>query len=186
MSVDNHNVNRRQLLLGVVVLLGGAAALTRFARKSGGEALQSGPALGADQFALLEEFVDVMIPATDTPGARAAGVPAFIRDMLAEWASAKTRDELLGVLAGIDRLAWAKFGASFVELQPERRQQLVVSYDAERIGVSDPAYARFKELVLLGYYLSEAGATQELRYELIPGAWRSCVPFSEIGRASPV
>jgi hypothetical protein len=40
--------------------------------------------------------------------------------------------------------------------------------------------------VLVGYYQSEAGATQELRYELVPGAWRGCVPYSEIGRATAV
>ena len=50
----------------------------------------------------------------------------------------------------------------------------------------DPAYRKFKHLVLVGYYQSEIGATQELRFELVPGAWRSCVPLSEIGRASAV
>jgi hypothetical protein len=40
--------------------------------------------------------------------------------------------------------------------------------------------------VLVGYYHSEIGATQELRYELVPGAWRSCLPLSEVGRASAV
>jgi hypothetical protein len=52
--------------------------------------------------------------------------------------------------------------------------------------VQDPAYRTFKYLVLVGYYQSEVGATQELRFELVPGAWRSCVPLSEIGRASAV
>ena len=39
-------------------------------------------------------------------------------------------------------------------------------------------YGKFKYLVLLGYYHSEIGATQELRYELVPGAWRSCLPLA--------
>jgi hypothetical protein len=54
------------------------------------------------------------------------------------------------------------------------------------VGRLDPAYAKFKHLVLLGYYHSEVGATQELRFELVPGAWRPCVPFTEIGRATAV
>ena len=54
------------------------------------------------------------------------------------------------------------------------------------MAAKDPAYSKFKHLVLVGYYQSEIGATRELRYELVPGAWRPCVPLSEIGRASAV
>lgn len=189
-SVEDPDVkaklNRRHMLLGVVVLLGGAAALSRFTRKDMGESTPAGPALSTQQYLLLEEFADVMIPATDTPGALAAGVPAFVREMLEQWASPASRAEIAGVLDDIERHAWGKFGAAFVELQPERRYELVRSFDEERVSRQDPAYNKFKHLLLIGYYHSEIGATQELRYELIPGAWRSCVPFSEIGRASPV
>ncbi len=186
MSDADAKVNRRALLLGAVVLLGGAAALSRFNRKSATDPSAIGPAMSAEQFALLEQITEVMIPATDTPGAIAAGVPAFIRKMLAEWASTSTRAELAGVLEAVDKHAWAKFGAAFVELPPERRHAVVRGFDEERMGRQDPPYGKFKYLVLAGYYLSEIGATQELRYELIPGAWRGCVPFSEIGRATAV
>ncbi len=173
------------MLLGAVVLLGGAAALTRFTRKSGPAAL-AGPSLSAERFALLEQITEVMIPSTDTPGAIAAGVPAFIRQMLDEWASPATRIEMAEVLEGVEKHAWAKFGAAFVELPPERRHEVVRGFDEDRVGRQDLAYGKFKYLVLAGYYHSEIGATQELRYELVPGAWRACVPFSEIGRATAV
>ncbi|HEX6638250.1 MAG TPA: gluconate 2-dehydrogenase subunit 3 family protein [Steroidobacteraceae bacterium] len=179
-------MNRRALLLGAVVLLGGAGALTRFSRKTPGVSSTSGPTMSAEHFSLLEQITEVMIPATDTPGAIAAGVPVFIRQMLDEWASAASRNEIAGVLEGVEKHAWARFGASFVELPPERRHEVVRGFDEERAGREEPAYCKFKYLVLVGYYHSEAGATQELRYELIPGAWRACVPFSEIGRASAV
>jgi hypothetical protein len=181
--VENPKVNRRAMLLGVVVLLGGAGALTRFTRKPVGASTAAGPALSAEQFSLLEAICDVIIPETDTPGALAAGVPAFIRQMIEEWASPASRAELATVLEDIERHAWAKFGAAFVELQPERRYELVRSFDEERMSRQDPSYSKFKYLVLVGYYQSEAGATQELRYELIPGTWRSCVPLAEMGRA---
>jgi hypothetical protein len=183
-SVDG-KVNRRALLLGAVVLLGGAAALSRFARKPAVSPV-AGPSMSAEQFALLEQITEVMIPATDTPGAIAAGVPAFIRQMMDEWASAASRSDISGVIEGLDKHAWEKFGAAFVELPPERRHAVVRGFDEERVGRQDPAYAKFKYLVLAGYYHSEVGATQELRYELVPGAWRACVPFTEIGRATAV
>jgi gluconate 2-dehydrogenase gamma chain len=185
-SVADGKVNRRALLLGAVVLLGGGAALTRFNRKTTGVSTATGPAMSAEQFALLEQITEVMIPATDTPGAIAAGVPAFVRQMLAEWASTGSRDQVAGVLEAVEKHAWARFGAAFVELPPERRHAVVRGFDEERMGRQDPAYSKFKYLVLVGYYQSEAGATQELRYELIPGAWRACVPLTEIGRATAV
>jgi hypothetical protein len=185
-SADPDRLNRRALLLGAVVLLGGAAALTRFTARSRGAASAPGTGMSAEQYALLEQVSEIMIPATDTPGAIAAGVPGFIRHMLVHWASAASRSELSGVLEDIEKQAWARYGAAFVELPPERRHAVVRDFDIERIGRQDPAYAKFKHLVLLGYYHSEIGATQELRFELVPGAWRSCVPFTEIGRATAV
>lgn len=142
--------------------------------------------MSAEQFALLEQVCETMIPATDTPGAIAAGVPAFIRSMMEEWASPSSRTEIYAVLEGIEKLAWGKFGASFVELPPERRYEVVRGFDSDHMSRQEPAYGKFKYLVLVGYYQSEIGATQELRYELVPGAWRPCVPFSEIGRATAV
>ena len=179
-------LDRRALLLGAVFLLGGAAALTRFARQSPTKSGDEGPAMSGEQFMLLEQVTDVIIPSTDTPGALAAGVPEFIRDMLREWASARTRGEILGVLDAIEKLAWAQFGAAFLELPPERRLEIVRRFDDDAISRQDPAYGNFKYLVLVGYYQSEAGATEELRFELVPGAWRSCLPLTEVGRASAV
>ena len=185
-SVNSAKLNRRTMLLGAVLLVGGASALTRFTRNSAAGGDVQGPALTAEQFALLEQVCEMIIPTTDTPGAIVAGVPHFIREMLEQWSSAKSRDEIIGVLANIDRLAWSRSGAAFLELPPERRLEVVSAVDADGVTRQDPGYSKFKLLVLVGYYQSEIGATQELRYELVPGAWRSCVPLSEIGRASAV
>jgi gluconate 2-dehydrogenase gamma chain len=184
--VNSSKLDRRALLLGAVFLVGGAAALTRFTRKSASRTGVDGPSMSGDQFMLLEQVAETLIPGTDTPGALAAGVPAFVRDMLTDWASAATRSEVIAVLESIDRQAWAQFGAAFLELSPERRFAVLRRYDEDALGRQDPAYTRFKYLVLVGYYQSEIGATQELRYELVPGAWRSCLPLTEVGRASAV
>jgi gluconate 2-dehydrogenase gamma chain len=183
--VMDQKLNRRAMLLGAIVLVGGAVALTRLARRPS-LGTGRGPALSAEQFALLEQVADVIIPATDTPGAIGAGVPVFMRDMLDVWASPQTRAEITGVLDAIDKHTWDKFGAAFLELPPERRLEVIRAFDAEAISRQDPGYGKFKYLVLVGYYHSEIGATQELRFELVPGAWRSCLPLSEVGRASAV
>jgi hypothetical protein len=185
-DTTNPKLDRRALLLGAVFLVGGAAALSRFTRHASKTSDASGPALSGEQFLLLEQVADTLIPATDTPGAIDAGVPAFVRGMLTEWASAATRADVIAVLDAIERLAWAQFGAGFLELPAERRLAVLSRFDDDAISREDPPYSRFKYLVLVGYYQSEIGATQELRYELVPGAWRSCLPLTEVGRASAV
>jgi gluconate 2-dehydrogenase gamma chain len=176
-------LNRRALLAGAVFLLGGAAALTRFNRQPG-KAEAEGPAMTADQFSLLEQISETMIPTTDTAGAIDAGVPAFVRSMLAEWASSETRADFTKVLEAIEQQAWSKFGMAFLEMPQERRLAVVKEFDAARIAAHDGAYRRFKWLILIGYYHSEVGATRELSFELVPGAWRACLPLAEVGRAS--
>ena len=180
---NSEKLNRRALLAGAVFLLGGAAALTRFARPTGDKP-GTGPVLTAEQFALLERVSEIIVPATDTPGAIGAGVPEFIREMLAEWGSAATRADIAGVLVAIEQQAWSRFGMAFLEMPPEQRFIVVKEFDAARIGAHDGAYRKFKWLVLIGYYHSEIGATHELRFELVPGAWRACLPLTEVGRTS--
>jgi hypothetical protein len=182
-SSHTPNLNRRSLILGAVFLVGGAAALTRFTRNAGVEPDQ-GPVFSSDQFALLEQVSEVIIPATDTPGAIGAGVPEFIRQVLGDWGSSETRAAITGVLESLEKQAWSRHGAGFLELPGERRESLVRALDEESMARQDIPWSRFKQLVLLGYYHSEIGATQELRYELVPGAWRSCLPLTEVGRAT--
>ena len=91
------------------------------------------------------------------------------------------------MLEAIEKRAWEKFGAAF----PRASRRATPRGDARawtrtRWRARTWRYGKFKWLVLVGYYHSEVGATQELRYELVPGAWRSCLPLSEVGRASAV
>ena len=44
-------------------------------------------------------------------------------------------------------------------------------------------WRKLKELILIAYYWSEIGATQELRYELAPGVWEAKVPIGPDTRA---
>jgi len=66
-SSNHANLNRRALLLGAVFLVGGSAALLRFTRDPQKQS-DAGAVFSPDEFALLEQVTEVMIPATDTPG----------------------------------------------------------------------------------------------------------------------
>jgi len=38
-----------------------------------------------------------------------------------------------------------------------------------------------KELTLLGFFSSQAGATQVLQYEAVPGGFQACIPIAQAG-----
>jgi len=171
------HLDRRALLGAAIVQVSGATSLAGCARRQGG------PYFNARQMADLDVITDIIIPETDTPGARAAGVPAFLESMMVQWASDETRTRIAKVLADINARARADHGGALADLAPAQQVEAVRAFDAAAIGDEGGGYRTFKQLVLLGYYTSEIGATQELRYELVPGVWRADIPLAEIGRA---
>ncbi len=130
----------------------------------------------------LDAIAELILPATDTPGARAAGVPQFIDRAVAGWCD-RTQAALLR--SGLDRLdsdAQAAGGAAFADLAPARQTSIVAGYDD--VGAPQrPFFVSLRELVTIGYFTSKPGATVALRYDPVPGVYRSCVPLKEIGRA---
>lgn len=163
----------RRGMLRNVMLLAGVAAIPHGAAN----ALFAGPAsLPPETSTLLGAVADTIIPATDTPGAADAGVPEQLQKMLANWATAKRRDEILGALQAIDTAARNDAGSPFAALAPAGRLKTLSAFD--KANASNPGYSKFKELVIQLYYFSEAGATVELRYEHNPGAWEPSIPVT--------
>lgn len=189
---DEFAMDRRSLI-GRIALLVGAGFLPAEAL---GAAAESKRLLPPASFALLEAVCDTFIPATDTPGAVGAGVPALLDGLLRDWASKDRREALVGALGNIDSGAMQAEGKPFAALSPDSRNTFLKDYDVAALkpvpgkqkqsglaamraepAVVDPAYARLKELVVALYYSSEVGLTQELVYEHVPGPW---VPSLEI------
>jgi hypothetical protein len=162
-------LDRRALLAGAVALVGG----TLVGYPDDLLAATTGPPrfFEPTHFALLEEIAEIIIPRTDTPGARDAGVAGFIDALMADWASSEHAAEFRALLDEIDAHALSRGGAGLLSLPQARRIETVADYDAAQIAAGNRTYRRFKELVLTAYYWSEPGATQELRYELAPGIW---------------
>jgi len=135
-------------------------------------------AVTPDQARTLDAVCEAIIPATDTPGARAAGVPQFVDRALATYSTAADAAAIKAGLDQIDRDAKSAHGAAFAALTPTQQQALLAGYDS-----GGKAFFRgLKELVTVGYFTSEPGATIALRYDPVPGDYRGCVPLKEIGR----
>jgi hypothetical protein len=172
-------VDRRQLLESVGVLIGLAVLPGHALAAAAGVKT---PFLDAHIGTLVSAVADTFIPLTDTPGAVQVGVPASFDTLMREWASPPHRAAYLAALAAIDAEAQAKAGKPFALLAPAQRKAVLAPYDARLLATNMP-YAALKDLMVNLYYLSEPGATVELRYEHSPGVWEASIPLTPGTRA---
>jgi hypothetical protein len=139
-------------------------------------------ALTPAQARAVDAAAELIVPATDTPGARAAGAPQFIDRALGGWCDPEQARLLREGLDGMDADAHAAHGAAFADLAPAQQAALLARYDEVR-APQRRFFALLKELTTIGYFTSRPGATIALRYDPVPGDYRGCVPMKEIGRA---
>ena len=123
-------MNRRQLFRQTLLGIAGAAASSAREFPEGYDASKDLARAGwqptflnAHQNETLIAISDVMIPETDTPGAKTALVNRFIDELLAA-ESKETQQSLLNSLAFVDGEAQSRFKAPFVQLpQASRKRQ---------------------------------------------------------------
>ena len=191
-------MNRRELLQQVAYLMGGAvSAPTILSLMSGCSPKQSAsgwkPAfLSEDQGALVTEVVDIIIPRTDTPGAKDAGIPEFIDKLLKDVYDKEGQERYINGLNAFEKASNDQFGKGFMKLDAPQRLQLVTKFHTEAVereradtepnrAARRPFILMTKEMTLLGFFTSQVGASQVLQYVPVPGAWKACIPLSQAG-----
>lgn len=120
----------------------------------------------AHQDATVIEISELIIPQTETAGARAAQVNRFI-DTVLEDAPEDERDSFLRGLAWLDRRSRALHGADFIDLPVYDQEALLTTISdrdgadaADREGVE--FFEAIKRLTVTGYYTSEIGMREEI------------------------
>ena len=190
-------VDRREALQRIVLGLGGAAALLAFEQAAFAAAsankVRTGKFYTAGELATVIFLSDAIIPRTDTPGALDVGVPVFLDRLHADWASVRIkalhRAQLRSISAFLMPPGMTPPGLAGRSAQTQAGMLANLKrLDAEAFGDGDKsrpeiaAYVAVKALIADVYYVSEAGATQELRYDPVPGQWIAGASMAEIGR----
>lgn len=204
-------MDRRQVLLGLALALGGPAALAscdqaatndellRSLRPSGRLAFYN-----AREYQFMGVLADAVIPRTDTPGAVDAGVPGYLDGMMATWASRATRDQHRKSIRDVRARLSEMGGKDFFAVADADRHTAIATLDTAAYAVPaaagagsffaamtgevappetvEQSYRALKTLIAQVYYASEPGATEELHYELVPGRWLADAPLSQIGK----
>ncbi|MGQ0702341.1 MAG: gluconate 2-dehydrogenase subunit 3 family protein [Gemmatimonadales bacterium] len=182
-----NSIGRREAVQRVAAILGGTLV--------GGSALWTrrlsatprGPGLLQDSdAALLDEVGETIIPATDTPGAKAAQVGAFMLVMVNDCYEERDQRIFRDGMRDIDQRSRTGFGVGFLDATPAQRTELITAIDREckeymdrrRSGEPVHYFRMMKELTLLGYFTSEIGSTQALRFAPVPGRFDPCLDYS--------
>src|SRR6202166_4764164 len=198
-------INRRDAIHGVAALLGGTALVggrgLLAACERASFALQEAT-LGeftTEDIVFLDEIAETILPATNTPGAKAAKTGAFMALMVTDSYSSSERKIFRDGMRNAYGAMQQANGVSFLQATPPQRLALLTTLDREQkrvmdsrkaamdareaaatIGHAAPAhyFRMMKELALLGYFTSEVGCTQALRYVESPGRFDPCTPYA--------
>ena len=190
--MSDETVQRREILRRAAWLLGGAvsapAALAILQGCSAKDAAVSGAAFkpvfltGPSHMDMIAEIAEIIIPKTNTSGARDAGVPAFIDSVLAAVYPKDVQDRFTAGLTEFGAAA-AATGRAFLDQEPAQRvafvkQSLGQALEGERNP--KPFILMARELTLLGFFTSEVGITENMEYVAVPTVFHGCVPLSEM------
>ncbi len=181
-------MNRRDALKSVVLMMGGtmigaSAILTGCSPERQIKDLNFSP----EDLAFLDEIGETIIPTTDTPGAKSAKIGEFIVMMVKDCYDADQQKAFIDGLNALSKDFKDENGKDFMDASQEERlaflnamqQKFVTSGDAREPIVIN----MLRDLTVLGYFTSEVGATQALRFIEAPGRYDGCVDYKKGDKA---
>jgi hypothetical protein len=190
-------IDRREAIRYVSALLGGVAftggaRLFAAIESDGAATPRTAGDFTAEHVAFLDEIAETILPATKTPGAKAAKVGAFMALMVTDAYGPEEQTVFRDGMRRVDSAMREQAHVSFMKATPEQRLALLVELDGEAKRVMDARAAKadddktqpphffrmMKQLALLGYFTSEIGCVQAQRYVETPGRFDPCVPYS--------
>jgi len=184
--------SRRDLVQGAAffaLVAGVPLAAVKLSRRPQGDAPTD------RQRKLIQDVSQLVIPATDTPGAGDIGVGDFVILALAhglEGSRSPASSAAIPNIGGYSRpdgslryLDWLedeldrRAGGDFPAAPVSAREAALRALDTEAFADSAAGHPwrTIKALILTGYYTSEVGGAKELNYELVPGRWDPDLPL---------
>jgi len=123
-------------------------------------------ALTKAQLESVATLAELIIPTTDTPGARAALVDRFVDNIMANTTPADKERFLTG-LAWMDTRSTALYGKPFTGATPEQQTEFLTRLAAPSGHAAEdapgvPFFTAMKGMTIAGYYSTRIGLEQEL------------------------
>ena len=147
--------------------------------------------LSTDQLTLMDDIGEAIIPATDTPGSKSIGIGSFMQKMVTDCYSLEQQKIFVGGLEEIKVAFDKKFSIPFSQGSAIQKEEFLNEFNAKitqynknkKEGDPDHFFLMLKQLTILGYFSSETGATQALRYIAVPGKYDGSYPYTKGDKA---
>lgn len=182
-------MNRRKAIFSILLVGGGAAATYSGFRWYH---IRKTPDLKFldEHKALIADLAELIIPRTDTPGAKDNAVHEFIIKMIKECSDRKAQNNFIDGLKDVNDRAISKHNEVFAKLTLQQQQEILQHFrekgknfsgilgKAKNKFLGKSFYTILKEYSTIGFCTSRSGATETLAYDFIPGKYNACIPLA--------
>ncbi len=140
--------------------------------------------LTEEDLPLINALCEVILPATSrSPGAGTAEVGKFVLSIVKDCYSQEEAQVFESGIRSFQLNVNEAYDRDFPNLNPEDQTKLLMQYDreAQEHEARDQPhfYSMLLQLTIWGYFISEPGATQALRYNPVPGRYEGCLPYEK-------
>jgi hypothetical protein len=145
--------------------------------------------------AVLAELVEMIIPETDTVGAKAMSVENYVIMVVLNCSNTRQQRRFLSGIEDLEAYTLRNYGVDFLRCAAPEREKVLL-YFAQKGWTSNtlfnkveqklfgqPFFLRLRALTVEGYCQSKLGATQGLAYDLIPGSFEPCTSLNPSQRS---
>jgi hypothetical protein len=142
--------------------------------------------LTEEDILLLNDIGETIIPATaSSKGAGETGIGEFMKVYVTDCYSKERQDVFKKGLAQLRGRSKDKYGKEFLKLSKAQKHELLAAIDKEAKdhdskkdrNVPGHYFSMIKEITVFGYFTSEPGATEALRYVQTPGSYDGNVDY---------
>jgi hypothetical protein len=138
---------------------------------------------------LIAALAETIIPETDSPGAKKAGVHDFIVKLIRDCTTVREQNTFIDGLKSMNSFCMHKWGHSYDQCTVKEQEEALAHF--EEIGMRGddlvskvknrylgrPFFTILKQSTVEGYCTSQPGATLGLAYAYIPGRFQGCIPL---------
>jgi hypothetical protein len=137
---------------------------------------------------LIAALADTIIPTTDTPGAKEAGVADFIIKFVKDCSDTRSANVFIDGLKEVEAFAFDRYAKEYAACSAKEQELILKHFETKPtknriIGkiqkrlMGAPFFDLLKQYTVEGYCTSELGATKGLAYLYIPGSYKGCIPM---------
>lgn len=142
-----------------------------------------------DKRAIIAEIAELIIPETDTPGAKSVGVDLYIIEVMINCNLVRQQHKFYAGLEDLESYSSNIYNQDFLNCSINQKRA-VLQHFADNAEYSSRIlnkinnkffgqsfFSKIRNLTVEGFCLSKQGATQALAYDYIPGGFEACIPI---------